>query len=62
MIRNMGRMIFGSLRDDWSSVASALTPDGRVMFVDDGHRASHELVKGPGVLDERLLRELCLGD
>jgi len=37
-----------SPRDDWSTVASALTPDGRVMFVDDGHRASHELVEGPG--------------
>jgi len=37
-----------SLRDGWSTVASALTPDGRVMFVDDGHRASHELVDGPG--------------
>jgi len=37
-----------SLRDDWSTVASALTPDGRVMFVDDGHRASHELVEGLG--------------
>jgi hypothetical protein len=38
----------GSLRNDWPTVASALTPDGRVMFVDDGHRASHELVEGPG--------------
>jgi hypothetical protein len=37
-----------SLRDDWSTVASALTPDGRVMFVDDGHRASHGLVEDPG--------------
>jgi hypothetical protein len=27
------------------------------MFVDDGHRASHDLVEGPGVLDERSLRE-----
>ena len=41
-------MLSESLRDDWSTVASVLTPDGRVMFVDDGHRASHELVEGPG--------------
>jgi hypothetical protein len=34
-----------SLRDGWSTVASALTPDGRVMFVDDGHRARHEEVE-----------------
>jgi hypothetical protein len=40
--------LFQSLRDDWSTVASALTPDARVTFVDDGHRASHELVEGPG--------------
>ena len=40
------------LRVDWPAVASALTPDGRVMFVDEGHRASHELVEGPGVLDD----------
>ena len=34
--------------DAWSTVASALTLDGRVIFVDDGHRANHELVEGPG--------------
>jgi hypothetical protein len=37
-----------SLRDDWPAVASALTPDSRVMFVDDGHHASRKLVEGPG--------------
>ena len=37
-----------SPRDDWSTLASALTSDRRVMFVDDGHRTSHELVEGPG--------------
>jgi len=37
-----------ALRDDWSTVAATLTPDGRVMFLDDGHRASHELVEGSG--------------
>jgi hypothetical protein len=26
------------------------------MFVDDGHRASHELVEGPGVLDDPVAR------
>jgi demethylmenaquinone methyltransferase/2-methoxy-6-polyprenyl-1,4-benzoquinol methylase len=31
----------------WSTVASALAPKGRVMFVDDGHRTSDELVEGP---------------
>ncbi len=31
----------------WSTVASALTPDGRVMFIDDGHRTSDELIAGP---------------
>jgi trans-aconitate methyltransferase len=30
----------------WSTVASALTPDGRVMFIDDGHRTTDELVEG----------------
>lgn len=32
----------------WSAVAAAITPDGQVMFVDDGHRTSDELVEGPG--------------
>ena len=32
----------------WSAIASALTPRGRVMFVDDGHRTDDELVEGPG--------------
>jgi hypothetical protein len=41
-------MYSGSLRDDWPAVVLALTPDGRVMFVDDGQRASHELAGGPG--------------
>jgi trans-aconitate methyltransferase len=42
----------------WSTVASALTPDGRVMFVDDGHRTSDELVEGPGSSTiERRLRD-----
>jgi 2-polyprenyl-3-methyl-5-hydroxy-6-metoxy-1,4-benzoquinol methylase len=30
----------------WSTVAAALRPDGRVMFIDDGHRTSEELVNG----------------
>jgi SAM-dependent methyltransferase len=30
----------------WSLVADALGPDGRVMFVDDGFRASDELIEG----------------
>jgi demethylmenaquinone methyltransferase/2-methoxy-6-polyprenyl-1,4-benzoquinol methylase len=30
----------------WATVASALTPGGRVMFVDDGHRTPEELVEG----------------
>jgi SAM-dependent methyltransferase len=32
----------------WAAVASSLTPCGRVMFVDDGHRTNDELVEGPG--------------
>ncbi|BBA97045.1 hypothetical protein RVR_2608 [Actinacidiphila reveromycinica] len=31
----------------WSLVAAALTPQGRVFFVDDGHRTPEELVEGP---------------
>ena len=31
----------------WSTIASALTPDGRVMFIDDGHRTTEELIDGP---------------
>jgi 2-polyprenyl-3-methyl-5-hydroxy-6-metoxy-1,4-benzoquinol methylase len=31
----------------WSAVASALEPAGRVMFVDDGHRTTEELIEGP---------------
>jgi SAM-dependent methyltransferase len=31
----------------WSTVASALTPQGRVMFIDDGHRTTDELIDGP---------------
>jgi len=31
----------------WSTVAAALTPNGRVMFVDDGHRTDEELIEGP---------------
>lgn len=30
----------------WSTVASALAPNGRVMFVDDGHRTTGELTHG----------------
>lgn len=42
----------------WSAVASALTPGGRVMFVDDGHRTSEELVNGPASSTiERRLRD-----
>jgi hypothetical protein len=46
-----------SLRDNWPTAAS-LTPDRRVMFVVDGHRAIHELIEVPRVLDQRSLREL----
>lgn len=35
---------FGSF---WATVSRALTPGGRVMFVDDGHRTNEELVAGP---------------
>jgi hypothetical protein len=45
-----------SPRDDWSTLASALTSDRRVMFVDDGHRTSHELVEGP---DPRRSSDKC---
>ncbi|HTX30838.1 MAG TPA: class I SAM-dependent methyltransferase [Solirubrobacteraceae bacterium] len=42
----------------WSAVASALTPGGRVMFFDDGHRTAEELVEGPGSATiERRLRD-----
>lgn len=42
----------------WSTVASALRPGGRVMFVDDGHRTSEELVEGSGSSTiERRLRD-----
>ncbi|HEX3976733.1 MAG TPA: class I SAM-dependent methyltransferase [Solirubrobacteraceae bacterium] len=42
----------------WSSVASALTPDGRVMFIDDGHRTTEELIAGPDSSTiERRLRD-----
>lgn len=42
----------------WSTVATALRPDGRVMFVDDGHRTSDELVEGPeSSIIERRLRD-----
>jgi demethylmenaquinone methyltransferase/2-methoxy-6-polyprenyl-1,4-benzoquinol methylase len=37
----------------WAEVADALEPDGRVMFVDDGHRTPDELVEG-----ERIRRRL----
>jgi demethylmenaquinone methyltransferase/2-methoxy-6-polyprenyl-1,4-benzoquinol methylase len=30
----------------WAAVARALTPGGRVMFVDDGHRTADELIEG----------------
>ena len=30
----------------WSNVALALAPGGRVMFIDDGHRTTDELVEG----------------
>jgi demethylmenaquinone methyltransferase/2-methoxy-6-polyprenyl-1,4-benzoquinol methylase len=42
----------------WSTVESALARGGRVMFVDDGHRADTELVAGPGSSTiERRLRD-----
>lgn len=42
----------------WSAVGSALTPGGRVMFVDDGHRTAEELVEGPqSSTIERRLRD-----
>jgi len=42
----------------WSTVASALTPDGRVMFIDDGHRTADELILGPDSSTiERRLRD-----
>ena len=42
----------------WSSVASALAPNGRVMFVDDGHRTTEELTHGPqSSTIERRLRD-----
>jgi trans-aconitate methyltransferase len=42
----------------WSTVASALAPSGRVMFVDDGHRTSEELLDGPASSKiERRLRD-----
>lgn len=42
----------------WSAVASALKPGGRVMFIDDGHRTSEELIEGPGSSTiERRLRD-----
>jgi SAM-dependent methyltransferase len=31
----------------WSTVAAALAPHGKVMFVDDGHRTTKELIEGP---------------
>ena len=31
----------------WSTVAAALKPGGRVLFVDDGHRTEEELIEGP---------------
>lgn len=42
----------------WSAVAAALTPTGRVMFVDDGHRTADELIDGPeSSTIERRLRD-----
>lgn len=42
----------------WSTVASALTPGGRVMFIDDGHRTTAELILGPDSSTiERRLRD-----
>jgi SAM-dependent methyltransferase len=42
----------------WSPVASALAPNGRVMFVDDGHRTTEELTHGPqSSTIERQLRD-----
>ena len=42
----------------WSTVASALTPEGRVMFIDDGHRTTEELIAGPDSSTiERRLRD-----
>jgi 2-polyprenyl-3-methyl-5-hydroxy-6-metoxy-1,4-benzoquinol methylase len=42
----------------WSTVASALTPEGRVMFIDDGHRTPEELIAGPDSFTiERRLRD-----
>jgi SAM-dependent methyltransferase len=42
----------------WSTVALALAPGGRVMFVDDGHRTTEELVEGPeSSTIERQLRD-----
>ena len=39
-------------------LASALTPDGRVMFIDDGHRTTEELIDGPeSSTIERRLRD-----
>jgi SAM-dependent methyltransferase len=31
----------------WATVAAALKPDGRVLFVDDGYRIQEELIEGP---------------
>jgi demethylmenaquinone methyltransferase/2-methoxy-6-polyprenyl-1,4-benzoquinol methylase len=42
----------------WSTIASALIPDGRVMFIDDGHRTTQELINGPqSSTIERRLRD-----
>jgi SAM-dependent methyltransferase len=42
----------------WSTIASTLTPDGRVMFIDDGHRTTDELINGPeSSTIERQLRD-----
>jgi SAM-dependent methyltransferase len=32
----------------WATVAAALKPAGRVLFVDDGYRTEDELIEGPG--------------
>lgn len=32
----------------WATVAGALKPDGRVLFIDDGYRTEDELIEGPG--------------
>ncbi len=31
----------------WATVAAALKPDGRVLFIDDGYRTADELIDGP---------------